>query len=363
MRRVVLILPGILGEPSVLAQARPGLRRLLDAGRVVRIAPAAPVETLEALWLGLRSDEGQLRQGPLTVSALGADPPERSLHFHLSVGSLQSGRLHQLDLALPENEARTIETLAPKLDTPTLTFVKGEQLDHALVWESLGDLRTTSIAEASDLPIPDALPEGDGEPIFRRYIDDSVNLLAECEFNLRRQDEGLPPANILWPWGHGIRYPVPNLALRRGEPARVESGSIRLAGLARLAGYRHGSRSWAHGALGKRAPAIRERLEPGSVVVVDALPAELRKSDRLDELDWYAAQLDSHVFQPLAEALPRERVALLVACPGSESGLALIVDPSASSDVRVPFDEHSLDERLPTYSIEALVDRTLSPTD
>src|SRR5579884_4134492 len=98
MRRLVVIAPGLLGDPeseSPLRQSLPALQRFTEAGTLFKLAPPPFIETPEALWLGLRPEEAQMRQGPLTVSALGADPPERSTHFHLSLMSFDGERASQ----------------------------------------------------------------------------------------------------------------------------------------------------------------------------------------------------------------------------------------------------------------------------
>src|SRR4051812_26415208 len=129
MRRIVVIVPELLGEPSVLRQKLPALQPMAELGRLFKLQSMPPVETPEALYLGLNPDQGQLRQGPLTVSALGADPPERSTHFHLSLMSLEDGvaRIPKVEIA-PE-EQREIMSLAKKLNTKSLTVVEGEGLD------------------------------------------------------------------------------------------------------------------------------------------------------------------------------------------------------------------------------------------
>ena len=80
MRRIVILVPDLLGEPSVLRQKLPSLQQMAEMGDLVKLQPLPDVDTREALYLGMRPDEGQLRQGPLTVSTLGADPPGRSTH-------------------------------------------------------------------------------------------------------------------------------------------------------------------------------------------------------------------------------------------------------------------------------------------
>ncbi|HEY0866122.1 MAG TPA: hypothetical protein VGE01_02015, partial [Fimbriimonas sp.] len=221
MRRVLIVLPNLLGQPgeaTPLQGALPNLEILAEAGTVTKIAPLPDVETPEALYLGMAPDQGQLRQGPLTVAALGQDPPDRSTHFHLSLASLHDGIL-----SFPQIGAHpaALVRMLPRLNTRTLTLLPGIRTDHALVWEGLGDLSTVSPPRAGGRPIRDCLPEGDNEPALRRLIDDSVNLLAESDENRIREEEGLPPLNILWPWGHGTCVPVPNLWLERGERALV----------------------------------------------------------------------------------------------------------------------------------------------
>lgn len=79
--------------------------------------------------------------------------------------------------------------------------------------------------------------------MLRRFIDDSINLLGEQEFNLRRIDEGLAPVNLIWPWGQGFPPVIPNLALQRGTPCHVLSPALGLRGLSKMCGYTHGPTS------------------------------------------------------------------------------------------------------------------------
>ncbi|RYG36094.1 hypothetical protein EON81_10785 [bacterium] len=188
----------------------------------------------EAAYLGYRPDEGQLAPGPLMVSALKADPPERSTHFHLALLSVDSDGV--VSRTTGELEPGVLE----KLRTRTLVPIKGHGQNHALVWEDIGVVRAATPRELFGKSFGECLPEGDNERGLRRLIDDSFNLLAETDTNRRLRDAGKAPANLLWPWGAGLRLPVPDLSLRRLASARASSQSWRLAGLSRLAGYRHG---------------------------------------------------------------------------------------------------------------------------
>ena len=205
------------------------------------------------------------------------------------------------------------------------------------------------------------LPEGEGEPILRRYIDDSINLLSELEFNRRRVGEGLPPFNVLWPWGQGFRTPVPNLALRYGHPVYVESPMRRLQGLARLAGCRHGD----SGALGSGTNTRLEHLLDAFVrygACVSVLPAiaEMRALDRLEEAEWLSREIDQRLLEPLERRLRDEPMRLLIAAPG-EHGLALLVEHGPASPGSTPFDERALEQRgVPTRDLAEMVADTLA---
>jgi 2,3-bisphosphoglycerate-independent phosphoglycerate mutase len=302
-----------------------------------------------------------MRQGPLTISALDADPPDRSTHFHLSLLSFENGMVSDLKLEILPEEATIITDNASRLNTKLLTFVKGEAKDHGLVWEAQRDLATYDPRSFDKEPIKPKLPEGDGETLLRRYIDDSINLFSEMDFNLRRVDEGLPPLNLLWPWGHGERQKVPNLALRRGEPATVESSSLRLAGLTRLAGYRHADRKLLGRGVRTQFRSLAKRLLKGSatIAVIDAA-AELRSQAMWEELEWFVREMDTELIAPLLEATIQELSRLTLIAPGEHMGLAVTLEKSTSTNT-VPFDERALEERtLSKFDLSSLVESGLT---
>jgi len=377
MRRTILIVPGLLSMPdgeSYLRQNLPSLARLTELGSIRKVSATPESETPEAMLLGLGPATVTLKQGPLTVSALGFDPPERSTHFHLSLMSFDDGVATVPQVLLQAADVDQLMAAAKRLDTKLLTVLKGGQLNHALVWESVGDLGTTAASSVDGKLIAGVLPEGDGEVTLRRFIDDSINLLSSLELNERRFDEGLPTFNLLWPWGHGIRTPVPNLALRRGEPAVVESASTRLAGLTRLAGYRHADRdAFGLGLKTKlRAIAARAASRELSIIFID-VPVELRSQEKQEELNWFVRELDRELLQPLLEDHFKTPSRLSLIAPGpiapvaftslapSPKGLAVSVETGVQNSNSFPFDERSLEERLiPTNDLWTLVEAGLS---
>jgi 2,3-bisphosphoglycerate-independent phosphoglycerate mutase len=366
MRRTVLIVPDLLspdGAESPLRQKLPSLSLLTELGNLSKVAAVPRLETPEVLYLGLSPSEGQMRQGPLTVSALGADPPDRSTHFHLSLMSFVDGEGRQVELQIPPDDLRKIMEVVPKLNTRSLTVVAGEGVDHGLVWEGLGDLGTTPARDLHGKPIRAHLPEGDADTHLRRLIDDSINLLSELELNERRTDQDLPPLNLLWPWGHGTRKPMPNLALRRGERATVESNSMRLAGLTRLTGYVHGDRQAFGRGINTRLAPLAERLLKNevSIVVIDALQ-DLRAKGLEEELHWFMRELDQALLKPLVEETLKDPSRLTVIAPGSTTGLAASLQSPSNLANSMPFDERSLEERtLSTRDLPQLVLDAITP--
>lgn len=352
MRRLILIIPDWLAAPggeSVLRQSLSGLNRLTEIGSIKRLAPIQEVSVIEAAYLGLNPYEVHLAQGPLTVSALGFDPPERSVHFHLSLLSLDTtGKAKVIENAIPPDLSSQVFKILKRLDTSRLTVLEGRDVDHALVWEDgSAEMRCNSPIEANGAPYTSRMPEGDGEALLRRFIDDSINLLTEQEFNLRRIDEGTPPINLAWPWGQGYRFALPNLLLKTG-PVHIESPSLRLAGLARLVRYRHGDiREFGLGtAIRLEAILKASKAQACSIVYLPNL-ADFRALDKLEELDWLTRELDRRFFVPLAEEMATGELQLTLLSPGSEShGLMLTAQSHRHEQNVYPFDERSLEERF-----------------
>lgn len=378
MRHAVLLIRDLLScpaGPSILKASPPALSRLAEMGStsIVSPAPVAAISqskgafangTPEAAFLGLDPGSIDLQDGPLMVSALGADPPAGSVHFHLSLLSFDGARATTLKTRIPAEHTAAVISEAKKLNTKSLTLVPGEMLDHGLVWEDGSiELGTVPAAALDGNAIAGELPEGDGERILRRYIDDSINLLSDLPVNRQREDEGLPPLSLLWPWGQGFRTDVPNLALRRGSVCHVLSRSLRLQGLTRLVGYRHGDRS-SMGYAVRLKPEVLKRFildHDDSILVIEAF-CEMREFGKWDEMEWLWREMGANLFEPLVDLSIKEPLQLSIIAfagldkpPGpeaSETGLTLSFGSGTVSNGSIPFDERALEDRkLPTVRL------------
>lgn len=183
--------------------------------------------------LGLNPRAHPVEVGPLLVACHRAGPPPRSVHLALTPLSLSAeGKLERAP-ALEPQEWDEIRAAAQWLATKDMTVLAEPD---ALVWER-GSL------DMGMIPAPDAIgmdylaarPEGDGERLFRRLIDDSANLLSELDCNRRRMDEGKPTVDLWWPWGPGFEPRWPDLPLRHGAPIRLFSSNDLMTGAAILA--------------------------------------------------------------------------------------------------------------------------------
>jgi hypothetical protein len=161
--------------------------------------------------------------------------------------------------------------------------------------------------------------------------------------------------NALWPWGQGFRPQLPNLAMRRGDVAFVESGSMRLEGLCQLVGYVHGER----GAFSRglrtdfrvfAATVARRRV---SLALVESV-AEMQRHHRPDMVAHSLASLSEEVVGPLLDG--EEPFELRIAAPGGQAsvsgpppsdpaiGLGLEYLSIVLRENGVPFDERVPDD-------------------
>ena len=370
MRQLTIVVPHLVSDPeqeSALRALPPALGRAVELGKIVRLAPLEKTTTPEAAFLALDPSDVQVPQGPLTVSALGHNPPSGSVHFHLTLCSAdEDGRLQIIDQAPTVVEVSRVFREIDRLATSTLTPLEGEGTDHALVWEG-GSLEMSSEPPEGVVgkPLMEHVPVGEAESVLRRFIDDSINILESLEVNHIRREEGMRPLNCLWPWGQGFRPSLPNLPLRRGDIVFVESGSMRMQGLCDLVGYRHGDRARFGTALKtdyRRVlkTATRQRL---SLALLHSIE-EMQRHGKVDEIVWSLAQLSEKVIEPLMESEEEEQFVLRLVAPGghastsgpperaSATGLGLVYDSRQPRSNGLPFDERVLDDpRVPTQRV------------
>lgn len=366
MRKRILFLPGSLdvaGEPPLSEILGEPLRRMQSVAGLTRVTEA-PAYVPELAWVGLEPNSHELSQGVLAVSAFGADPPDRSVHFHLSVLSLTDDQVGALPYRLDRAEYDQLIAIARRLETARLKFVGGNDVNHGLVWED-GSIELSAPApeEAFTSGFRASRPQGDGEPLLRRFIDDSVNLLGDLESNRRREEDGFPPFNLLWPWGPGFRPRLSNLPLARGRAVHWESPSVRLLGLTRLVGYRHGD-PWA---LGRGTNLKLESMLGALIGEVDAVAAiptlgEFRTQNRTEVFEWFGREVGQRLLAPLIEEARENKGGFMLVATNREGrGLALTFpEANLPAAADLPFGPESFQEAsLPVCALHTLMAKEL----
>ena len=279
-----------------------------------------------------------IEPGPLTVAALGFDPPDGSTHFQLSLLGTDGTSVFRPDLPTAE-ERKLLDVELRKLDSRFMTVLIGPGLDCALVWEKRVEMLTYPPDKAIEVGLKAALPEGDFENDLRRVIDDSINILSDCDFNRQRIDNGKTPINLAWPWGHGERPKVPNRTLALGQPWKVVSSSLALRGLARLSGFKVEN-------LGSNWRQMVAAANGGIGVVFDIDFTDLDVREEQEERAYRAEAIARDLILPLLESNQESGEPLVVVFTNPrDEGLIALARKSPNERDDFPLDERLLMEK------------------
>lgn len=365
MPRLVLVVPGLLQTTMLdrLAES-PSLQRLASCASLHRFVLESE-QDLEESSFGLQPSDPHLAAGPLMVAALGHEPPPLSVHYCLTAMNFTDGTAQKLNYKITAAEWSELWLAATRLNSRLVTLLRGDGSENALVIEtSSPEVSCNTPEEADNKPLKTILPEGVPEQILRQLIDDSVNLLSSLDFNKRREDEGLPIVNLLWPWGPGFRPVLTNLLTRRLEPCLVQSNSWNLAGLASLVGYRHSKRDAVGAGVNVQFDAAWERAKtsPANILFFKDFQSFLLQGGH-DEAQFLFDRIDKLLLANLAaEPSSHSTQLLLISTDASKSGLVLRSDSRRETGNVYPFDERSISERaIPKIDLWSFVDDFLSP--
>ena len=339
LKRRLIYIPGLLadqGEESILSERDAVV--LEGHPDVIRTRPGSEKELS---LLGMNPTQFPLAAGPLMIAALGKEPPGRSVQFHLSLAGIDAEGILRRPTVPNASESRIIAELLPKLSTKTLTVVPGSDLDSGLVWENGSlDLGCTPIESALGARYQTVLPEGDGERILRRLIDDSVNLFLELDFNKERLDKGLVPINICWPWGPGFPVSLPNFQIRYGAPISVIGSSLRSKGIASLLNAKFYPLS-PNGQMPADLPPHGIEL-----IFIDSIQAA-RSAGRVEKIEEFWTLIKKQMILPILDSAKKdslEMIGLLATSKSRTFAFGLAWNSPKITAGGVPFGERVLDD-------------------
>jgi 2,3-bisphosphoglycerate-independent phosphoglycerate mutase len=175
------------------------------------------------------------------------------------------------------------------------------------------------------------LPSGDeSAALLREMIELSAAFLPRHEVNLARTEQGLAPANLLWPWGLGVTPALPSLRTLHGLRSAMLAGTDLYAGLGAAMGMVPALDENARTSQPLRDEEIgREAVRAINAfdlvcIVVDTPDAASRLGDAAAKVAAIES-IDRHIVGPVLAALmnrgdPEER--------GDATGWRLLVTPA-----------------------------------
>jgi 2,3-bisphosphoglycerate-independent phosphoglycerate mutase len=254
MKYVVLIPDGATdhpldeldGQTPLQAARTPNLDALASKG-IVGVAHTIP----EGMPPG--SDVGNLSvfgydprqyytgRGPIEAASMGVPLNPRDVVYRCNLVSTDGEVLLDYSAGhISSEEGRVlIEHLAEEMGSRRFSFYPGVSYRHLLVWrDGTPEQRCVPPHDIVGKPFEPHLPEGDGEEVLRSLIWDSLEILDEHDINKRRRDEGLLPANMIWPWGQGFALSLPSFFLQHGVTGAVIAAVDLVRGIGKLAGFK-----------------------------------------------------------------------------------------------------------------------------
>jgi 2,3-bisphosphoglycerate-independent phosphoglycerate mutase len=214
-----------------------------------------------------------------------------------------------------------------------------------------------------DRLLEEILPAGQEEGRLRQFIWDSYELLDSQPYNRRRREEGLAPANLLWPWGQGRAPRMTPFSVKRGMTGAVIAGVDVIRGLGRLTGLEVVNVPGATGYFdtdysAKAAHALAAlKRHPFAWIHVEA-PDEAGHLGSIDEKIKAIEAIDERIVGPVVEGLRKlDQCRILVvpdhATPVSTRGHKgvpvpyLLFDSERTRSSATPYDERAAHERVP----------------
>jgi 2,3-bisphosphoglycerate-independent phosphoglycerate mutase len=378
-------IPDLDGRTPMQTARTPNWDRLAASGEVgkVRTVPEGVQPTTEAAnmaLMGLDPRRYPTAGGPLEAAALGVPLEPRDLAFRCSLIATDAERILDHSAGnIPDAQARPlVELAATKLSTGKLRIHPGSGHRHVLVWAGGPlDLYCKPPHAHVGEPYRALMPQGDGDQVLRTLIDDSLNLLHDHPINRERIEEGLMPANMLWPWGQSRAPELPRFALLWGLPGALVAASDIVRGLGALQGMTVPNVAGATGYINTdyegKAQAALDLLESHDFVYLH-VKAPDEAGRRRDPVEKVRAieRIDDLLVGRLLDGLKGRAFRLLIvpdhATPADAGAHVagpvpyLLHDSHAHDRNSIPFDERALEEQVPNVPEgHRLLERLLLP--
>jgi 2,3-bisphosphoglycerate-independent phosphoglycerate mutase len=384
MKYVMIVPDGMADQPlaelngrtPVMAARTPNMDTLAHEGFVGKVLtvpegmyPGSDVANMALM--GYDPIKHYSGRGPLEAAAIGVPLEPHDVAFRCSLVSTEGERLLDYSAGgIPTEDAHgLIELIEEKLSTSTIHFFPGVGYRHVMRW-SQGPLETRCMPphEIVGEPLQDNYPQGEGEEILRRLIQNSFEILEAHPMNRHRKEDGRPPANMIWFWGQGRKPNLQPFALRWGLTGGVIAAVDLIKGLGVLTGMEVPIVPGATGYVetdyrAKGDYALRLLAKHDFVYVHIEAPDEAGHQGDMEAKIWAIEQIDRHVINTVVEGLRKQNQAFrLMIVPDHATPVQvrthtpgpvpfLLYDSTTPRRNDVPYDESILEEPS-TPSIE-----------
>ncbi len=362
MKYLILVLEGATtAEPSgktpLEAAETPELDYLARRGQIgaVRLLPEEVRLPIEASYLSILGYDPQhyyTGRGPLVAAALRVTLGVGDVAFCCPLiatdgSTVLSGTVE----SLPDDETLALmNVLAERLGMRRLAFYPAPQNNGLLcITDGPTALTTVPLRRIAGKRLEACLPHGEEEERLRGLIYDSLELLSDHPINRRRQEEGLLPANTIWPYGQGRPLTLPDFTKRYGVTGTVVSHSLLIQGIARAAGL--GSLTLPETGNTAKVMAVRHAFKEGVDLVL--LPITITGEGEILADEARQEQIeraDREVIGPLLNRMQKGNESFRVLCfstlsDGKPADLPFLLYDAEEEGANVlPFDERALSE-------------------
>ncbi len=380
MKYILLVPDGMADDPlpeldyktPMEVARKPHMNELALKGRVgmVQVTPLGMYPGSDCANMALLGYDPTLYytgRGAVEAAAMGLPMEEKDVAFRCSLVSTDTEKMLDYSAGhITTEEARPlIEFANSKLGTRDLRLFAGVGYRHILLWNNGPvELETYPPHEYINPPLTNILPKGEKEEKVRRFIWDSYEILDKLPFNKKREDEGIPPANTLWPWSQGRMPNMPSFFSKRGMKGSVISAVDVVRGLGKLTGLDIIKVPGATGYydtnyLGKAEAAIEALNENDFVWIHVEAPDEAGHAGDIEEKIRAIENIDRHIVATIRNRMEHMSEYRILIAPDHATPITtrghkanpvpwLIYDSRTSSSLpHYPFDERASEVNAP----------------
>lgn len=271
-------------------------------------------------------------RAPLEAAAQGIELHEGDWAIRCNLVNMTDGRMTSFTAGQYPNEmARELITLLQKgqCGDSHWKFHPGVSYRNLLLYRSRGieapfskQTESTPPHDITDQLVSDHLPKGPGSEELLRLMEQSREILANAEPNIRRRTAGELAATQIWLWGLGQRPAFRSFVDRYGIRGAVITAVDLLRGIGRLIGWEVVEVAGATGYLdtdyaakGRAAIATLTRPDIDFVVVHVEATDEASHEGHVHEKVRAVENIDQHIVGPVHDWLKSQGEYRLLICP------------------------------------------------